>query len=147
MSDDITRDGDEVTRGDDPTQERPTPEAPESLDTPQEEAVPETPPAAGKGGMDRRDLLKALATVPVFGALGYTALHRKGLDAAERRRLLEELGMEDVAPAELSEIETRTYPETIRVGIVGYGGEGESLVRSPGFAQPDWIQAAREAGA
>jgi predicted dehydrogenase len=38
-----------------------------------------------------------------------------------------------------------THPDRLRIGIVGYGGEGESLIRSLGFAHPDWIQARREA--
>jgi predicted dehydrogenase len=95
--------------------------------------------------MRRRDVLKALATVPVFGALGYTALRRRGLDADERQRLLEALGVEDEGAALLSELETRTHPDTIRVGIIGYGLEGESLVRSLGFAHPDWLEERRQA--
>jgi predicted dehydrogenase len=97
------------------------------------------------GGIGRRDLVKALATVPVVGALGYAALRRRGLARHERERLLEELGIEDEGAAEFSELETMTHPETLRIGIVGYGGEGESLIRSLGFAHPDWIQARREA--
>ena len=97
------------------------------------------------GGMGRRDVLKALATVPVLGALGYTALQRRGLAREERERLLAELGIEDEGAAVFSELETRTHPDTLRIGIVGFGGEGESLIRSLGFAHPDWIQARREA--
>ncbi|MCK5652812.1 MAG: Gfo/Idh/MocA family oxidoreductase [Gemmatimonadetes bacterium] len=95
--------------------------------------------------MGRRDVLKALATVPVLGALGYTALRRRGLDADERRRLLDELGIEDEGAALFSEFETRTHPDKVRVGIIGYGFEGESLVRSLGFAHPDWFEERREA--
>ena len=103
----------------------PEPEADETET--RDEPTPATGGPSG-GGMDRRDILKAFATVPVFGALGYAALRRKGLDDDERRRLMAELGIEDIGP-ELSEIERKTYADTIRIGIVGYGGEGESLVR------------------
>jgi len=114
---------------------------------PTEEPPPPTEPPAssGSGGIGRRDVLKALATVPVLGALGYTALRRKGLAREERERLLAELGIEDEGAAVFSELETRTHPDKIRIGIIGYGGEGASLVRSLGFAHPDWIQARREA--
>jgi predicted dehydrogenase len=160
MSDEIRSDGDEekYEEQDAPVGEASTddPEGEPSVDDPMEKpsaGMPEdepSPPAAtatdsGRGGMGRRDVLKALATVPVFGALGYSALRRRGLAADERQRLLAELGIEDEGAAVFSELEHRTYPETVRVGIIGYGGEGESLVRSLGFAHPDWIQARREA--
>ena len=32
----------------------------------------------------------------------------------------------------------------LRLGIIGFGGEGESLVRFAGFAHPDWIDDARK---
>ena len=72
---------------------------PPAEEPPVVEPLAEEPPtasptaAAGSGGMGRRDVLKALATVPVLGALGYTALHRKGLAKEERARLLAELGI------------------------------------------------------
>ncbi|MCL7971241.1 MAG: Gfo/Idh/MocA family oxidoreductase [marine benthic group bacterium] len=106
---------------------------------------PVEPPPSRSGGIGRRDLVKALATVPVIGALGYSALRRKGLADDERERLLAELGIEDEGSAVFSELTTMTHPDTLRIGIVGYGGEGESLIRSLGFAHPDWIQARREA--
>jgi hypothetical protein len=34
--------------------------------------------------------------------------------------------------------------DRIRVGIIGFGGEGESLVRHAGFAHPDWVENARK---
>jgi predicted dehydrogenase len=110
-----------------------------------EDSADEPTVQSGSGGMGRRDVLKALATVPVLGALGYTALRRRGLDADERRRLLDELGIEDEGAALFSELETRSHPDKVRVGIIGYGLEGESLVRSLGFAHPDWFEERREA--
>ena len=154
---------DEIRNGDDEVfDDAVAPEEDQPVDEPMDEPIDEpsagptepeyadpvksdAPPAAGSGGMGRRDVLKALATVPVLGALGYTALHRKGLAKEERARLLAELGIEDEGAAVFSQLETMTHPDTIRIGIIGNGGEGESLVRSLGFAHPDWIQARREA--
>ncbi|MGB5528042.1 MAG: Gfo/Idh/MocA family oxidoreductase, partial [Gemmatimonadota bacterium] len=154
MSDEIRNGDDEVFDDanapeedqpvDEPMDEVPADE-PSAEESPVADPLPAPTPAAGSGGMGRRDVLKALATVPVLGALGYTALHRKGLAKEERARLLAELGIEDEGAAVFSELETMTHPDTIRIGIVGYGGEGASLVRSLGFAHPDWIQARREA--
>ncbi|MEJ2339423.1 MAG: Gfo/Idh/MocA family oxidoreductase [Gemmatimonadales bacterium] len=156
MSDDIRDDGEEVfdepvggegeDSADEPTAGPSEPEADAGRASGPPPAEPRSSDLkAGSGGMARRDVLKALATVPVFGALGYTALRRRGLDTDERRRLLNELGIEDEGAAVFSELETRTYPDVIRVGIIGYGGEGESLVRSLGFAHPDWFDELREA--
>jgi predicted dehydrogenase len=119
----------------------------ENVDEPADsvKGEPAEEPAAGPGGVGRRDVLKALATVPVFGALGYTALRRRGLDTDERRRLLDELGIEDEGAGLFSERETRVHPETVRVGIIGYGLEGEYLVRNLGFAHPDWLEERRAA--
>ncbi|MEJ2370547.1 MAG: Gfo/Idh/MocA family oxidoreductase [Gemmatimonadales bacterium] len=156
MSDDIRDNGEEVfdepvggegeDSADEPTAGPSEPEADAGRASGPPPAEPRSSDLkAGSGGMARRDVLKALATVPVFGALGYTALRRRGLDTDERRRLLNELGIEDEGAAVFSELETRTYPDVIRVGIIGYGGEGESLVRSLGFAHPDWFDELREA--
>ena len=160
MSDDIRDGGEEIPEeptdslgeemSDEPLAAEPAAEGAGEPPTGEPPAEPpmEPPPSdkpSGAGEMGRRDVLKALATVPVFGALGYAALRRRGLDADERRRLLDELGIDDEDAALFSELETRTYPDVIRVGIIGYGLEGESLVRSLGFAHPDWIQERREA--
>lgn len=102
---------------------------------------------APPSGIGRRDLVKALATVPVLGALGYSAFRRRGLDDEERRKLLAELGMQDEGAGVFSEMASREHPQKLRIGIIGNGGEGESLVRSLGFAHPDWIQERREAQA
>ncbi|MEJ2334133.1 MAG: hypothetical protein P8Y26_00710, partial [Gemmatimonadales bacterium] len=130
MSDDIRDDGEEVfdepvggegeDSADEPTAGPSEPEADAGRASGPPPAEPRSSDLkAGSGGMARRDVLKALATVPVFGALGYTALRRRGLDTDERRRLLNELGIEDEGAAVFSELETRTYPDVIRVGIIG----------------------------
>jgi len=145
MSDEIRNDASDFAEDREPGSEE---ELPMSGDAGAQ--LDEAPPSTDgigehRSGIGRRDMVKALATVPVLGALGYSALRRRGLAADERRRLLAELGIEDEGATVLSEIESRTYSDTLRIGIVGYGGEGESLVRSLGFAHPDWIQARRDA--
>ncbi len=115
------------------------------------EATPATPPGEPaatpqtSSGMKRRDVVKALATVPVVGALGYEAFRKRGLEQAKREAVAAELGVELESPAFLEEAVSRDRQQTIRIGIIGNGGEGESLVRSLGFAHPDWIQERRTA--
>jgi predicted dehydrogenase len=92
----------------------------------------------------RRDVLKALASVPVLGVF-FAGWYKKKLDEdARRRAILSELGVSE-APTVIPEAISRPPGDRLRVGIIGYGGEGESLVRSAGFAHPDWIVEQEEA--
>jgi len=92
----------------------------------------------------RRDLLKALASVPVLGVFfaGYYA--KKLEEDAKRTAIMSELGITEGAPAFIPNAISRSPGDRIRLGIIGYGGEGESLVRSAGFAHPEWIEESQE---
>ncbi len=103
-------------------------------------ATPEAAPTLG-----RRDLLKALASVPILGVFS-VGWYQKRLDEEVKRQLImAELGISEGAPAFIPEAVSRPPGNIIRLGIIGYGGEGESLVRSAGFAHPDWIEDQRQA--
>ena len=90
-------------------------------------------------GMKRRDVVKALATVPFVGALGYETLRKYSMEEDRSEAIAREVGIELESPAFSEEAVSRSS-QTIRIGIIGNGGEGESLVRSLGFAHPEWIQ-------
>jgi predicted dehydrogenase len=94
--------------------------------------------------MSRRSLLKALVSVPVFGVFFVEFLRKKAGDDAKRQALLAELGVSESGPAIIPHAISRPPSRRIRVGIIGYGGEGESLVRHAGFAHPDWIEDAKK---
>jgi predicted dehydrogenase len=98
--------------------------------------------AAGSG-MNRRDVVKALATVPLVGALGYETIRKYNIEDNRAEAIAREVGIELESPAFSEEAISRSS-QTIRIGIIGNGGEGESLVRSLGFAHPDWIQERRK---
>lgn len=96
-------------------------------------------------GIPRRDVLKALASLPVLG-LFFAGWYQKKLDEdARRQAIMGELGISEGAPAYIPRAVSRPPSELIRLGIIGFGGEGENLVRSAGFAHPEWIEDAREA--
>jgi len=93
--------------------------------------------------LGRRDLLKALASLPVLGVF-FAGWYKKKLEEdAKRDAIMAELGISEGAPAVIPEAISRPPGDRIRVGIIGYGGEGESLVRSAGFAHPEWVEEAR----
>ena len=88
----------------------------------------------------RRDLLKALASVPVLGVFFVGWYQKKLADDAKRAAIMEELGLGDGAPAVIRDAVSNPPGDRVRVGICGFGGEGESLGRCLGFAHPDWIE-------
>jgi predicted dehydrogenase len=91
-------------------------------------------------GIGRRDLLKALASVPVLGVFFAGWYQKKLADDAKREAIMATLGLEGGAPAVIPNAISRPPGDHVRVGIVGFGGEGESLGRCLGFAHPDWIE-------
>ena len=90
-------------------------------------------------GMGRRDLLKALASLPVLGVFFVGWYQKKLIDDAKREAIMAELGL-DGAPAVISNAISSPPGNRVRVGICGFGGEGESLGRCLGFAHPDWVE-------
>ena len=108
-------------------------------------ATPLEPGVRGEHGVGRRDVIKALASIPVLGVFFYSFFKKKFEDDFKRREILAELGVSEGAPAVIPEAISRPPSDRIRVGIIGYGGEGEALVRSAGFAHPDWVEDARKA--
>ncbi len=104
-----------------------------SRDTERPDVAPK--PAAG---LSRRDVVAALASVPVFGAFLASHFARKAHEDAKRRTILSGLGVTEDAPAEPRRATAKVKKDRLRLGIIGFGGEGESLIRAAGFAHPDW---------
>ncbi|MCD8166651.1 MAG: Gfo/Idh/MocA family oxidoreductase [Bacteroides sp.] len=88
-------------------------------------------------------MIKALATLPVLGALTYGVYKKKRYDHTLR----------DVSDVFSLSKETATIApltpngETIRLGVIGFGGRGKYLLRAAGFATPEklqeWIDSAK----
>ncbi len=94
---------------------------------------------------NRRTLLKALATVPVLGALGWGALKKYNDDTNTKTTLVNALGLDYHPPVrESSPVKSINSGDPIRLGIIGAGGRGRSLVQAAGFAHPTTIDKWRE---
>jgi predicted dehydrogenase len=92
--------------------------------------------------MNRRDVLKGLATVPVIGALAYGTFRKKRQEHIRSHRLANELNMSSGG------IEFTPYKhggEKIRLGIIGFGIRGPQLLQAAGFVTPETIQGWKEA--
>ncbi len=90
--------------------------------------------------LTRRDIVKGLATIPVFGPFLYAFFRKKWLDDLKKKEILAELGLEEKAPAVLPKTSLKKPGQLIRLGIIGFGGRGEALAHAAGFAHPDWIE-------
>ena len=86
-------------------------------------------------GIDRRDMLKALAGVPVLGALGIQVFRMNAWEESNntREEIVRELGLEDLMDA-IKPI-THQKGDLIRLGIVGSGGRGIQLASALGFIE------------
>ncbi len=87
--------------------------------------------------LGRRDVLKALASIPAMALFVYELLKKRAFDGLRKLNILSELGAPMEAPAV---VPPRASGELIRLGIIGYGGRGEHLTRGAGFAHSDWTE-------
>jgi hypothetical protein len=90
-----------------------------------------------KTSIERRELLKGLATVPVLGAFLVALWQKMRMDALKKSNLLSNLIQEKTPPAVVSDLSNTKH---LNLGIIGYGGRGHHLVRGAGFATPEWTE-------
>ncbi len=95
------------------------------------------------GKWSRRDMLKGLAGVPVFGAVWFAGARLTGKAKQERQSLLESLNIKASPPPATGPMSGKP----LRVGIVGFGGRGEDLCRALGFASKEWLADRKESSA
>jgi predicted dehydrogenase len=108
-------------------------------------STPETAKSADadEGGIGRRDMVRALASIPVLGIFFAAFFSKKGQDETKRQLILNELGISEDAPAIIPHAISQPPSDRIGIGIIGFGGEGEALMRGAGFAHPDWVERMR----
>lgn len=87
--------------------------------------------------MNRRDLIKGFATVPVLGAMAYGTWRKRKHDHIKNHKLAKELNMSS------GNLEFKRYKhdgDAIKIGIVGFGIRGTQLMKAAGFVQAATIQ-------
>ena len=85
--------------------------------------------------LERRDLIKGLATIPVAGVFLANLWRKMKRDATKKANLLSNLVEEKSAP---NVVKSLTNSRHLNIGIIGYGGRGGHLVRGAGFATKGW---------
>jgi len=92
----------------------------------------------------RRNAIKALATVPVLGAMAYGVYKKQKHD----NTLRDVSDVFNISGDTKSIAPLKADGQTIRIGVIGYGGRGEYLLRAAGFATPerlqDWMDEAKK---
>ena len=86
--------------------------------------------------ISRRDILKSLATVPVAGALFYSWYKKRKYDNLFKQAIQEEIKLSTENP--LLNRKVSSDPK-IRLGIIGTGGRGRSLLKAAGFIRPEIV--------
>ena len=84
----------------------------------------------------RRDAIKALATVPILGAMAY-GVYRKQKHDKTLRDVSDVFSLSKESPG-IAELQPNG--KQIRLGIIGCGIRGKQLLRAAGFATPNSLQ-------
>ncbi|MEO8414834.1 MAG: Gfo/Idh/MocA family oxidoreductase [Ginsengibacter sp.] len=85
---------------------------------------------------NRRDALKALGGLPIFGAVWYSGASLTESAKREKQFLLETLDIKASPPPTTGPMSGKP----IRLGIIGFGIRGEQLCRALGFATTAWLK-------
>lgn len=88
----------------------------------------------------RRKALKGLIGLPFVGGVLIGAYAESRKRKLAKRNILDELKIEAMRPESSADLSG----DPIRVGIIGYGGRGQHLVRLLGFALPSWVARMKE---
>ena len=88
-------------------------------------------------GVERRDVLKSLATLPVLGAFAYGVYKKRKYDRFLNSNISHELGMSTGEPKSINPVPPNS--KTIRIGLIGHGIRGKHLAKALGFVSPNTI--------
>ncbi|GAB5555154.1 MAG: hypothetical protein Sapg2KO_47450 [Saprospiraceae bacterium] len=88
----------------------------------------------------RRDALKGLIGLPLVGGILWGAMAESNKRESSRKEILEYLKVNAKKPEPVGNM----TGDPIRIGIIGFGGRGEHLVRVLGFATKNWIEGAKQ---
>jgi len=88
--------------------------------------------------ISRRNVIKALAGLPVLGAFGYELLKdiNYNEDQIIKSDVVDKLGVEDIF-TNVKPVVQSPKGDTLRIGIIGYGERGIYLMHALGFMHPE----------
>lgn len=95
-------------------------------------------------GIKRRDLIKGLMTVPLLGVFSYGWYRKQKTDQVYKDAITEEVKLNGVNPVLYRKV---PKDKLIRLGIIGTGGRGLSILKGAGFLAPENIDNYKKAAA
>ncbi len=104
------------------------------MSDPQEDKI-----AVNPKNIKRREILKNLATLPVFGVFFLALQEKWDHKAARKAQVLQRLGLSEDTSEQKSAAIIESRGDLIRLGIIGIGNRGEQLAQALGYGHPDWI--------
>ncbi len=94
-----------------------------------------------KGKINRRDLIKGLATIPVLGAFAFGWFRKQRYNKLLKSVIQEEVKLDAVNPLAIRQV---PKDRKIRLGIIGSGGRGRALMKAAGFINPETVDSWKE---
>jgi len=92
--------------------------------------------------MKRRDIVKSLAALPVLGLVLYGWYRKNRLEGEVKRSMFDEVALRAYNPIIEKDV---SGGQKIRLGIIGAGSRGQSILSSAGFTDPEIIDEWKEA--
>lgn len=99
--------------------------------------------SAGKSAFSRRTILKALAGIPVIGALGWSTIRNYNYADARRATLISDLGLDNMR---VPVVPPRVDGDMLKIGMVGTGSRGMQLFNALGYIRPGDLESRRATG-
>ncbi len=92
-----------------------------------------------KNKISRRDILKGISTAPLLGLFAYNFWKEKATDKIKNKVVNLNLGLdEDISEHKTSSKESSS--KLLKIGIIGTGNRGTSLLKATGFVNEDWYR-------
>ena len=86
----------------------------------------------------RRDVLKGLATLPVFGILGLSMLSNIKFSNENSDKISRLYGLDENFDKGIPIDSSKG--KRLNIGIIGFGWQGEQLSKGLGFVHPEWVE-------
>ena len=96
-----------------------------------------------KKELKRRDFIRGLASLPVLGGFIAAALSKQWHDKSSQKKIFSDLDI-DPDMFKTSEQTDQKPGDPIRLGIIGVGSRGTSILEALGFCLPDEVYKDRE---
>jgi predicted dehydrogenase len=95
-------------------------------------------------GINRRNLLKAMAGIPVLGFFAFEVFRKWDFDQEKKTRIIKELELENMqAPLTLNK-PSGGKGDLLRIGIIGFGNRAVALAKGLGYMHPTDVEILKE---